>query len=34
MTSLANPSAGLARVAISGLTSVTPKLDSLVNEEI
>jgi len=34
MTSLANPSTGLARVAISGLTSVTPKLDSLVNEVI
>ena len=34
MTSLANPSTGLARVAISGFTSVTPKLDSLVNEVI
>jgi hypothetical protein len=34
MTSLANPFTGLARVAISGLTSVTPKLDSLVNEVI
>jgi hypothetical protein len=34
MTSLANPSTGPARVAISGYTSVIPKLDSLVNEVI